>query len=144
MVLPLARSGAWAGSALALTVAGMVTNQNTAPASAASTSNARSNRRIGRLAWPNKHDAVASPRRRRERLRSGPALLLGGRPTIRLVAVAASLADGWEGRLELVDRIGLAHAVVRGLFQSGRLGLEIGLVLPDLRQRRGVGAGRRR
>src|SRR5262249_15056103 len=72
------------------------------------------------------------------------ALLLGGRPTIRLVAIPASLADRWEGRLELVDRIGLAHAVVRGLLQSGRLGFEIGLVLPDFRQRRGVGAGRRR
>src|SRR5262249_57572872 len=102
MVLPLARSGAWAGSALALTVAGMVTNQNTAPASAASTSNARSNRRIGRLAWPNKHDAVASPRRRRERLRSGPALLLGGRPTIPLLAAPPNPSHPPQSPLDLV------------------------------------------
>src|SRR5262245_36310642 len=71
------------------------------------------------------------------------ALLLGRR-AIRLVAIAASLGNRRKGRLELIDRLGLALTRCHGLAEGVGLGVEIGLVLPDFRQRTGVGTGWRR
>src|SRR5215210_4536439 len=144
MVLPFARSGARAGNALAGTVAGMVTNQNTPrPISASATTSANS-LRIGspRLDQPD----VSIPQKRKGGASNGRPSAASQKASafldaVGLVAAAAVLGQPAERGLEAV---GVLHRCLRG----GRFGLQFGeqiaeaaLILPDLRRRGRVAAG---
>src|SRR5215475_104628 len=138
MVLPLARSGVWGASALAGTVAGMVTTQNTAAPPSTRISKAISRRRMREKLQDRDSDSAARARRYRlwiERLGPMSALL---RTAIRLVAVAASLTHLAERDLELVKRLRFVLVVGHDLAERGDFGLEVALGLPNLRQRPGL------
>src|SRR6185312_4122725 len=112
MVRPLPRSGARGERDAAATVCGIVSHQTAATAT--------------RLA------AAAAMIDLRNRT-PPPGLAL--RQTIVLMASVAGVADRLERRLESVQRgLGLGAIVGHRLGECGRLGVEVRLVVPDLRR----------
>src|SRR5437868_4727379 len=104
--MPLSRLGVYAPSALAGTVAGTVTNQNTAAPSTARASRARMNRRM----LTSRRFNDTPPRRGRDgatHVRTIATRALARRRwlAVRLVASAAGLADVRHRKLELVQRL---------------------------------------
>src|SRR5215813_13957583 len=144
MVLPLARSGVWGASALAGTVAGMVTNQNTAAPPSTRISKAISRRRMREKLQDRDSDSAARARRYRLRLERPARASALLRPAIGLVAVATSLTHLPERDLELIKRLRLVLVVGHDLAERGDLGLEVAFGLPNLRQRPGLLARLRR
>src|SRR5262249_48484839 len=149
MVRPLSRLGECGASALAGIVAGMVSSQKATTPMTINNSRTSSNRRMRRRlpecararahclqhynATPSRPDRDGVGKFGRG-ARSFFLLPRRRRPPIRLVAVAAGLADQRHGDLELVERLGLVLVVGHDLAERRDLGVEVALGFPDLRQ----------
>src|SRR5216684_2112343 len=163
MVLPFSRSGVRGSSALAGTVAGIVSIQKAAAPMTTTAMTASPNRRMQRgsrnapatfgralyPAWQRNAIALGARWRRRSQAAESTEALFRlprrrGRLAIGLMAIAAGLAHLRERDLELVERLRLVFIVAHCLSEGSGLGVEVALGLPNLRQCPGLFSGFRR
>src|SRR5262249_5768207 len=154
MVLPLSRSGEYGPSASADTVSGMVMNQNAAAAiTASSTATITSLRSIGTLLRFYSISSGISRSAVRHQSRGRPVARVAPTPApdcdnhkrrlrrllaVGLMTTTAILAHLGDLNLEAVEVLGCVPGRLGLGGKLGEPGGEIGLVLPNRRQRRGI------